>query len=319
MVSVVIPVLEEESGVGRCLQAALQAVGSEDEVILVDGGLSGASSRLVGYREDWADVVKAVRYTGRRVLWNLLRCGVEHAAGKYVVFSDIDEWIEAGSVEHIERLADSLEVDAVQARKIKRIKHIAVKEAMPYDVTLNELINGSEFLSMVAMSGSDRIITPSVTDKLWRRDLLAETLRLRFDGEWGTGEILNFHYFRHARSIAFTDQPLCNFSWTQPYAPCSYRRLEDLKKVYELKMLMAPDQVEGLRSELQSYLSDYIGNLIFRLGWTRPAALHYLMPVLADRFWHQVGIDTDLQSLIEESARVHKRNSLKNIFRELMG
>lgn len=319
MVSIIIPILEEDAGAALCIQASLEGAGPTDEVILVDGGLTGMASRLVRQREEWAEKVTTVRHSGRRRLWNLLRTGVGLASGKYVIITAVGEWLEPEAAEVLERIAENLEVDVVQARKIKRIRRIAVKEAFVSSVSIDEAIRGQAFLELTEISGGDRVITPSFTDKLWRRDLLSETLRLRFEGEWGTGEILNFHYFRHARSMAFTEHPICNFNWTLPHAPCSYRRLDDLRKVYELKMLAVPGQQEGFQAELQTYLSDYVDNLIVRLGWTREAVLHYLSPVLADRFWQQSGIDTDLSGIIDEIFRTHKRNSFKNRLRELMG
>ncbi len=315
MVSIIIPVLNEETDLARTIQAAIQAARPDDEIILADGGFSGSASRMVSQKPDWENSISTLRCLERRQMWHILRQAVGHAHGEYILISMAHEWLEGSSIPNLESIAKTIQADAVQGRRIKRIKGITVKEPLFDAFPTETRIDGSDYRQIISLSGDLRLITPHISDKLWRRDLLNETFRISFNGEWGTGEVLSFHYFRHARSIAFTNTPISNRAWSEHGNAISYRRLSDLEKVYELKILASPNEIDGLRSELQAYLAHYISNLIFRLGWTRQAVVHYLSPVLAGSFWEKVGIETNPEVLIDEAFRTRKRHSFKLMLR----
>lgn len=314
--SIIIPLLSESVSVERCLAAALRAVGPDCELILVDGGLSGIATRMVERSPERRDKVVLLRCTEQRRFWTLMRMGVERARGRYILFASIHEWIEPANIPLLVDETETLGADALQARKMRKIRRLSVKEQQP-QLPLHEAVDGDMLREMAGLSGEERLITPCYTDKIWRKDLLAEALRLDFTGSWGTGEILNFHYFRFARSVAFTDTVVANSRWSAANNTYSYRRLEDVRRVYEVKMLVMQGAAEGLTLELRAHLVEYIRCLIFRLGWTREAVLFYLRPQLADRFWLNAGIDSPLEDLVDEAMRNHKKNSFKNLLKLL--
>ncbi len=317
MVSIVIPVLSERLSARRCLEAAVSSCSAGCEIVLVDGGISGLASQLVANTPGLRDRVRSLRCTSQRRLWTLFRQGLDECHGKYVVFTSIHEWLEANALSSLAEEMDQLGVDLLQARKVKRIRRIPLKEQTADIIPLHTAISGPDFRELVELSGDQRLITPCFTDKMWKTDLIRETLRLNFDGSWGTGEILNFHYLRHARSMAFTDTVITNYLWASPVPSYSFRRIDDIKKVYQIKMLASQGHDGGLRIELRNHLIAYVQNLIFKLGWTREAAVYYLRPSMEDRFWQTNGITDTIDEIVDEATRNHKRNTLTNILKQL--
>lgn len=317
MVSIIVPVLSESISAGSSLQAAVAAASGGGEVILADGGISGSASVLVRQFENCGVYIRTVRCTERRNPWTLFRMGVAEASYDKVLFTSVHEWVDSYGVASLAGEMDSLGVDVIQACKIKRIRRIAVKEAYPSFLPLHEPICGESLRVIVGMNGEDRIITPCVTDKLWRTDLLRESLRFDFDGSWGAGDILNFHYFRHARSLALTDISITNYRWSAPVPSYSYQRLKDLRRVYEVKMLAYPECCDGFSLELKAHLVKYVRDLIFQLGWTKEATVHYLGRELTDKFWRNAGLDLSIEDVVEEAAQTHKKDSIVNILKRL--
>lgn len=107
-VSVVMPCLNEERTVGRCVEKALQTLqrlGIRGEVLVVDNGSSDGS-------------VAAARQAGARVVehpqrgyGNALRRGFDESRGRWIVMGDCDESYDFGEVgRFVERLRGGAEL-----------------------------------------------------------------------------------------------------------------------------------------------------------------------------------------------------------------
>ncbi len=68
---------------------------------------------------------------------------------------------------------------------------------------------------------------------------------------------------------------------------------------------------------MRKHLVRYVHDLLFQLGWTREAAVHYLGREFNDRFWKSVGIDHSIEELVEEASQAYKRNSFMNMLKRL--
>ena len=86
-VSVVIPCLNEESTVGRCVRKALdclRSLGIAGEVVVADNGSTDRSAAVAA--EEGARVVQVAR----RGYGNALRSGFDAAEGRYIIMGDAD-------------------------------------------------------------------------------------------------------------------------------------------------------------------------------------------------------------------------------------
>ena len=91
MVSVIVPVLSENISAAGCLYAAVDAVRNDGEVIVVDGGISGLGTALVGKMGESPDCLRSVRCTEDRRLWTLFRIGLDEAKGDKILFTSVHE------------------------------------------------------------------------------------------------------------------------------------------------------------------------------------------------------------------------------------
>lgn len=319
MISVIIPVLSEKVSVSRCLNSIFSQTETDREIIVVDAGSKGMASALINSVEQWKEKVSLIRVTENRQIWNMLRLGVAQARGNHAVIVSEQEWLEPDALATLSSTILELQTDAVQMKKIKRIKGIAVKDSFPYNVPVATPIRGEDFMKIASAVLPESVISTCISDKIYRTDILRETLRLNFSGNWGTGEILNLHYFRHARSIAFIDYGGLNYSGMPPANSYSYSRLRDLRNVYEMKRLtLGPQALPALQDELRARLVEYVSILLSWLGWTYEATMFYLSLELEDRFWKSAGISESAEEIVAEAQRANKRSSLRNIFRSLL-
>ncbi len=109
LVSVVIPVYNEERYVKECLDSLLSQTYQNYEAICVDDGSSDLSPDIL---DDYAkrDPRFHVIHQENRGLSATRNRGIAEAGGKYIFFLDSDDWIKA---DHIEKLVQHMEADSL--------------------------------------------------------------------------------------------------------------------------------------------------------------------------------------------------------------
>lgn len=319
MLTVLVPVLSESLSAARCLRAACEAAGASGEVILVDGGISQMISHLVEHDDELRHRVRSVSCITDRRLWTLLRLGVAEARGKYVIIASTEERLEPGAGEALTAEAEAWVVDALQFRVVTRLRHIPVKDTQKQQPEAGLIYSGEVLRDLLSYDGAERQVTPHFTDKLYRLDLLREALRHRFDGSWGTGEILNLHYYRAARSMAFSDVVGVSRESTPDEPVYDYHSLCDIRLVYEMKLVAMPHRTPGLLEELRGYTLEYISNLVNRLGWTHEAACHYLGGELSRPIYRQAGLSEDIDEVVGLARKTHRRKPWRILFSLFIG
>jgi rSAM/selenodomain-associated transferase 2 len=105
MISVIIPVLNEEKVLSSCLQSLFAQTG-DYEVILVDGG-STDNTREIASRFDLH--IEQSAKSGRAIQMN---AGASKACGDWLVFLHADTHLPDFALEHIESLTSSLNIQA---------------------------------------------------------------------------------------------------------------------------------------------------------------------------------------------------------------
>ena len=102
MYSVVIPVYNAQSTLGRCVDSWLAQTRTDLEVILVDDGSTDQSGRLC---EEYAQRDKRIRviHQANAGVSAARNAGIETAEGEFLLFTDSDDYVDADCLEKMSR------------------------------------------------------------------------------------------------------------------------------------------------------------------------------------------------------------------------
>lgn len=97
LVSVIVPVYNEERYIGRCLRSLLQQTMSQDqyEIIVID---DASTDRTPYALELFHDQIVRLRNTANKGLPGSLNRGIQAARGKYIVRVDADDYVNANFI-----------------------------------------------------------------------------------------------------------------------------------------------------------------------------------------------------------------------------
>ena len=103
--SIIIPVYNTVSYLGRCITSLTSQIKNENcvELILVDDGSSDGSERLCDLFEKDYPYIKTIHKTNGG-LASARNAGLDAASGEYVSFLDSDDWLDAGAVSEFLRI-----------------------------------------------------------------------------------------------------------------------------------------------------------------------------------------------------------------------
>lgn len=218
MYSVVIPVYEAETCVGRCVESWLAQTEKDLELILVDDGSKDGSGRIC---DEYAGKDQRVRVihqknTGVSAARN---AGMEASRGEYLLFTDSDDYVSKDYLEKMTCCQRESEADLVlcgfhhlydgaDIRKIPGSAGVFQCSDCPEDFLL---LYEQGFLNMP-------------WNKLYRKKLTG-----RFDMSLSLGEdlLFNLDYLRSCRRIAVLKEPLCYYIQEEQKTTLSSRKRQD--------------------------------------------------------------------------------------------
>ncbi len=169
--SVVIPALNEEAGIGAILErvlavrSALLAVGIGPlEVIVVDDGSQDATPDIVeSYMRAYPDMVRLIRHSRNRGYGAALKTGFRHAQGDLLAFLDADGTYPPEAFPELCRVALDLGADLVVGSRMS-----GGESEMPH---VRRLGNGL-FALLLSLVGNARIRDTASGMRVFRREAL---------------------------------------------------------------------------------------------------------------------------------------------------
>lgn len=112
VVSVIVPVYMVEEYLPECIESLICQTYSDIEIIVVDdGSVDGCSGIIDKYLLKDRRIRAIHKKNGGLV--SARKVGLESASGKYVMYVDGDDWVEAGFVESMVKVAEEEEADIV--------------------------------------------------------------------------------------------------------------------------------------------------------------------------------------------------------------
>lgn len=193
-ISVIVPVYNVESFVGRCLDSLkVQVGGISAEFIVVDDGSTDGSGEIAdAYRSDSRFRIVHQRNRG---LSGARNTGLELARGRYVCFVDSDDYVEPTFLQASFTAAEKNNADIVEMGYYKLFED-GSKKYMLYPATV---LHDNRTDAIFQYPGF-------FWGKLFRRELL-ENIRLP-EGYWYEDTVVHFLLFRMCKTFVYLPQPL---------------------------------------------------------------------------------------------------------------
>ena len=218
-VSVIIPVYNGESTIGRCLQSVDSQTESDMEIVIVNDGSTDGTEQVV------QDTVKTFRhntvyhYHDNRGAYASRVVGLEVASGKYILFVDADDEIIPDHVKSLVAIQEKYDTDLIIFGFDYRKNN---KKYLPsdYGFVTGKIHDMLDLLPGILFSP----FTNSACNKLYKAEMLRRSLEYYYKLETeaqkrvdvlGGDYFLNNHYFPLARHVLFTDYPVYIYNYNK--------------------------------------------------------------------------------------------------------
>lgn len=204
-ISVVVPVYNVEKYLDRCVESILVQTFQNFELILVDDGSPDNCPQMC---DNWAERDSRIRVIHKENggPQDAVRHGINAAEGKYIAFTDSDDWVEKGFLETLYVGITGSDADVVQC-SYQRIcgADTVVYRAIPR--TLDEAYIQHSLLVNMA-NDKPNVMSNLRWDKLYKKDLLQKAIEL-CDVSIHMGEdfLMNFAVSGFCKKIVILDTP----------------------------------------------------------------------------------------------------------------
>ena len=118
LVSVIVPVYNNEDRVNRCLESILNQTYKNIELIVINDGSTDESEKRILSIKDKRIIYSYQKNSGPSVARN---CGIEKASGDYIMFIDSDDYIEKTMIETLLTAAVNSCAEIVSCNIYKKI------------------------------------------------------------------------------------------------------------------------------------------------------------------------------------------------------
>lgn len=230
-ISVIVPIYNVETYLGKCLNSILEQTFTDYELILVDDGSTDSSGDIAdeyALKDDRISVI----HKKNGGLSDARNHGIDKANGEYVCFIDSDDWIEKTYLEELHELAVKNEADITICDFQKNTGDSVITQPKEFAVVIETGIDAIDNLY------SDKYgIYVVAWNKLYNRDLFTD---LRYPvGMIHEDEAIFGDLFCEAKKVVRTERILYNYRVNNETSimssKYSLKRL-DILKAMEIRM-----------------------------------------------------------------------------------
>lgn len=232
-ISVIVPVYKAEKYIEQCVNSILQQTFPDFELLLIDDGSPDQSGAICDRLAETDSRIRVIHKENGGVS-SARNCGLDHATGEYIMFSDSDDYVApdwcGGMLEVLERTDAGMCVCGY----CKAYDGAAAKETV-----FSKKMVSSECCSLWEMLELDGNLVNSPCNKVFLRSVI-EQHHLRFDTQMRDGEDQYFvleYLLSGAHTISVYNASPYYYrldnadSLTSNYVPAMW---EQRKKCYEL-------------------------------------------------------------------------------------
>lgn len=168
-VSIVVPVYNCESYIRRCVDSLINQTWTNIEIILVDDGSSDMSGTICDEIKLKDDRIM-VFHKNNEGLGKTRNKGMQLATGKYIMFIDSDDYIDAHGVENMINIAEKYQVEIVSSEFIygDKVEKLTIQKGLYEKSDIKKLI--AYMLGKVA--DNEEVFNVSSCTKLYKVSFL---------------------------------------------------------------------------------------------------------------------------------------------------
>lgn len=231
-VSVIIPVHNQPTTVGRAIESAIGQTYPELEVIVIDDGSTDSTADALSKHKSLTTIVTLPERVGP---YKARFAGIARSHGEWITFIDADDYIDRNAIARCIDTAHRLNADIVQMR----IKRMSQRWRIPLP-TRQKYQAGK---ALDAVSFDDRIFPVQCWGKLYRASTIKglERTAIGYDGLWGEDRLFNLSVFSKSPSIAVSGDATYTYNWGG-CTSLSADRLEEFATVMSLKSQYLSEQ-----------------------------------------------------------------------------
>lgn len=247
-VSVIIPVYNSIEYLRRSVDNVLDQSFEDYEILLIDDGSTDGSDSVCDEYAEQYDRVRVIHknHGGVSAACN---CGIDNAAGKYLMFCDSDDFAEQNWIETLYRYAeqypDRFVLSAFFKDEINHSQTVRLKDASP-----NKQFSSDEYYYLYKNGFS-----AYRWNRIYRRDAVIGN-HIRFDDSISIGEdvIFNIEYLKCCTGFLYIDKPL--YHWVNN-GNDSLSRAYHVKYYDDIKALYYPRISAIAEKDKQAFYNEY--------------------------------------------------------------
>ncbi|WP_242271457.1 glycosyltransferase [Bacillus cereus group sp. BfR-BA-01310] len=211
-ISIVVPIYNVEKYLHTCLNLLLKQPFSDFELILVDDGSTDYCGAICDEYSKQDERIKVIHKTNGG-LSSARNAGIEAATGKYIVFIDPDDQIDADYFTRLYTIAEENDCDAV----ISGYKTVPTNNFMMPKFKLNTVMNGKDFIlsSPNIHSGNDLCF---VWRYIYNLKNIKEKKNIRFNEQVFIGEdvIFNLEFLLESQRVYAISEQFYSYTVNNP-------------------------------------------------------------------------------------------------------
>lgn len=203
-VSIIVPIYNAETTIGRCVDSILGQQFSDFELLLVDDGSTDGSGAICDAYASADSRVRVIHKENSGVS-DTRNLGISQAQGIYLQFLDSDDWITPDATKLLVQTAETHGCDLVISDFYRvvgeRVSHKG-------DIDEDRVLTREEYAAHMMEQPAD-FYYGVLWNKLYRRDIVAaHCLRMNPDISWCEDFLFNLEYIRHAERFFALQVPI---------------------------------------------------------------------------------------------------------------
>lgn len=249
--STIVPVYNGEQYIKRCIESIKNQSLKEIQIIVVNDGSTDQTARVVQEYSD-IQIIQCAENRGTGAARNL---GLDNAAGEYVAFLDVDDWLDLNAYLEMTSALDKSDSDIGICNTYTEYggyRQSKIRYLYQHDNT----ISGNFALRLLCkMEAYDNYISPRVGNKIFRTNFLQKNdIRFPEYSIW-EDDMFTFLALIHAQQVDLISGVAEHYFQRECSAMHSFsrRHIDCLIEVLQLLRQLLTSEIEGFKHEEEYY------------------------------------------------------------------